>query len=363
MSDYIKTLEYYFEDGSHIVFEKYTINALDGIIKNKKSGKTPSYGKGRYNVCGVVDDEGKLRTIRIARAVASTFIGKPATFEHTADHIESKQKKNDALMNIRWNCKKGQSSNRIMPKTNKTAFVVVKNGVEKTVKEWVAHMNANRTLEEREFTKGDISYYAQRKTRGFAYKEYPLLEGEKWEPIKGSKNKRGDYWEISNMNRVKWNTKYAENVLSGKRLGCSNGYPIVGINGKNLYCHILAFKTFYPELWATKEPEEMVLHEDDDKKDFRPHKLRLGTASNNAKDSHTNGKRDGTKSARIKCASYVNGVLEKDDYTSIIDAAEYLKSKESFEISIKNIAGNIGKALSDKYEWNIAYGRTWQKIV
>ena len=44
MFDYlVKTLEYYFEDGSHVIFEKYTIDTL-GIIKNKKSGKTPSYG-------------------------------------------------------------------------------------------------------------------------------------------------------------------------------------------------------------------------------------------------------------------------------------------------------------------------------
>ncbi|AGE59189.1 hypothetical protein PBCVOR070422_687L [Paramecium bursaria Chlorella virus OR0704.2.2] len=358
------TLEYYFEDESHVVFSKYTCDTL-GIIKNKKSGKTPRYGKGTYNRCVLIDDDGKERTIRVARAVASTFLGKPPTPEHTVDHIASGQKKNDALTNIRWLCKKGQSSNRIIPKTNKTAFVVVKDGVEKTVKEWVAHMNANTTLEEREFTKGDISYYAQRKTRGFAYKEYPDLEGEDWKPIKGSKTKRGDYWNISNMNRVKWITSIGtENVLWGERLGHNcDGYPIIGINGKNLYCHILAFAAFYPEMWATKEPEEMVLHEDDDNEDFRPHKLRLGIASNNAKDSHTNGKRDGTKSARIKCASYVNGVLEKDDYTSLADAAKYLISKECFEISIKNIAGNIGKALSDKYEWNIAYGRTWQKIL
>ena len=65
MSDYIKTLEYYFEDESHVIFEKYTINALDGIIKNKKSGKTPSYENGTYNRCGVYDDDGKKRKIYV----------------------------------------------------------------------------------------------------------------------------------------------------------------------------------------------------------------------------------------------------------------------------------------------------------
>ncbi|AGE59005.1 hypothetical protein PBCVOR070422_168L [Paramecium bursaria Chlorella virus OR0704.2.2] len=350
-----ETLEYYFEDESHIIFSKYTIDTL-GIIKNKKSGKTPSYGNEEYNMCGVYDDEGGYRNIRVARAVASTFIGKPPTPEHTADHIESKQKKNDALTNIRWNCKKGQINNRIMPDTQKSAFIVVKDGVEKTVNEWVECMNAMKSPKERKFTKSMISSYAQKKQRGFAYKEYPDLDGERWEEIEGSKNRKGR-WEISNMNRVKYITNHAENVLWGDCLGRINGYPIVGINGKQWLCHILAFATFHPELWKAKEPEDMVLHEDDDKEDFRPHKLRLGTSSENHKDSHDNGKYDGTKSARMKCASYIDNVLEKD-HLSLTDAAEYLKTKGYPKASKQGIT----QALSDKYKSKSAYGRTWQKL-
>ena len=257
-----ETLEYYFEDESHVIFEKYTINTL-GIIKNKISGKTPSYGNRAYNECGVYDDDGKWRWIRVARAVASTFLGKPPTPQHTADHIESEQKKNDALSNIRWKCKPGQRANQIRQDTLKSAIIVVKDGDEKTVKEWVDFMNATKTPKEREFTKGMIEQYAQRKTRGFAYKIYPDLEGEDWKKIEGSKNTQGR-WEISNMNRVKYITNHAENVLWGERLGRKNGYPFVNINGKICYCHILAFTAFHPELWAAKELEEMVCHEDDD---------------------------------------------------------------------------------------------------
>ncbi|AGE58014.1 hypothetical protein PBCVNW6652_466L [Paramecium bursaria Chlorella virus NW665.2] len=357
MSDYlVKTLEYYFEDGSHVIFKKYTIDT-NGIIKNKISGQTPSYGKGTYNICGVTDDDGKRRNILVGRAVASTFLGKSPTLEHTADHIESEQKKNDTLSNIRWNCKKGQASNRIMPETFKTAFVVVNDGVEKTVNEWVEHMNNMKNPEEREFTKSMIISYAQKKQRGFAYKEYPDLSGEDWKEIEGSKNKKGR-WKISNMNRVKYITNHAENVLWGDRLGWSGGYPIITINGVMRLCHILAFTAFYPELWKAKKPEEIVRHEDDDKEDFRPHKLRLGTHSDNAKDSRDNGKYDGTKSARKKCASYINGVLEKDDYISLIDAAEYLKSNGYPKAS----QSGISQALSDKYKCNIIYGRTWVSI-
>ena len=357
MSDYIKTLEYYFEDETHVIFEKYTIDAL-GIVKHKESGKTPSYRNKVYNTCGVYDNDGKLRMIQVARAVASTFLGKPPTPSHTADHIESEQKKNDALSNIRWLCKSGQSSNQIRQDTLKSAFVVTKDGIEKTMNEWVAHMNAMKTPEEREFTYNMIAKYAQKKQRGFAYKKYPDLEGEKWLEIEGSKTKRGDYWKISNMNRVKYITSIGtENVLSGERFGRLNGYPTININGKQRLCHILAFKTFYPELWKKKEPEEMVLHEDDDKENFRPHKLRLGTASDNTKDSYANGKYDGTKTARVKCASYIDNVLEKDDYISLADAAEYLKSKGYSKASYRS----IGNALSGYQK--TAYDRTWQKIL
>ncbi|AGE51263.1 hypothetical protein PBCVCVG1_680L [Paramecium bursaria Chlorella virus CVG-1] len=347
-----ETLEYYFEDESHVVFSKYTIDTL-GIIKNKISGKTPSYGNEEYNRCGVYDDEGKQHMIRVARAVASTFLGKLPTPEHTADHIESKQKKNDALTNIRWNDQNGQRDNQIRSETYKSAFIIVKDGIEKTANEWVDHMNATKLPKEREFTNGMIAKYAQRKTRGFAYKEYPDLEGEDWKSIKSSKNKRG-HWKISNMNRVKYiTTTGTENVLWGERLGWCGGYPVVRINGKLWLCHILAFEAFNPKV---VRGDMLVRHENDEKEDFRPHKLLLGTAPDNGKDSHVNGKRDGTKSVRMKCASYIDGVHE-EDHLSQSAAAEYLKSK-----GYPKASGNkISMALSGVQK--LAYGRTWQKIL
>ena len=199
--------------------------------------------------------------------------------------------------------------------------------------------------------------YAIRKQHGFAYKEYTDLPGEDWREIEGSKNKRDDYWKISNMNRVKWITSAGtENVLWGKRLGRSNGYPIISINGKTCRCHILAFAAFHEELWDAKKPEESVLHENDNKEDFRPHKLRLGTQTDNMKDSHTNGKRDGTKSARMKCASYVNGMHE-EDHLSQDNAAKYLKSKGYPKASKQGIS----MALSG--DRKSAYGCTWKKIM
>ncbi|AGE53044.1 hypothetical protein PBCVFr5L_017R, partial [Paramecium bursaria Chlorella virus Fr5L] len=130
------------------------------------------------------------------------------------------------------------------------------------------------------------------------------------------------------------------------------------INKKSYLCHVLAFMMFHQKEWKARNPGDIVLHEKDDKLDFRPEMLRLGTQSDNAKDAHDNGKHDGTKSARMKCASYVNGVFEKN-HDSQTAAAEYIKSKGLSKVCVANIGRAIGMALSGTRD--TAYGRTWKK--
>ncbi|AGE56238.1 hypothetical protein PBCVNEJV1_254L [Paramecium bursaria Chlorella virus NE-JV-1] len=365
-----ETLVYYFDkEEEPVIFSKNTIDTL-GVIRNKKSGRVLSYGNGVYNQTSVIDDAGKRRSIFVGRAVASTFMGAPPTPAHTADHINSKQKKNDTLENIRWLDKKRQSDNRDVPETYKSANIIVKDGVEKTSKEWVAHMNEHKAPEQREYTVGMIKNYAIRKQYGFAYKEYPDLPGEVWRPVKvpgdenevpekGTTNGKGEYWKISNKNRVKFITNHAENILEGDRLGLLNGYPNIRIDNKSYYCHVLAFMMFRETEWAARNPGEIVLHEKDDKLDFRPEKLRLGTQSDNTKDSYDNRKRDGTKTARMKCASYINGVFEKD-YESQTAAAKFIKSKGLSNASVANVVSRICSALSG--DCNTTYKRTWKKL-
>ena len=345
----MSTLEYYFENGSHVIFEKYTIDT-NGIIRNKKTGKIVCTRKsGVYNSCNVRDNDGKIYGVRVCRALASTFYGKPPTLTHTADHVD-RNPENDTLDNTRWNCKKGQCDNRTMPETFKSAFIIIKDDMEKTTKEWVVFLRTDTNHLKREYTESMIKSYAQKKQHGFSFKKYPDLPGEVWKMIQGSKNWKG-YWEISDMNRVKYVTKYAEKVLSGERLGLKNGYPIIA-PGK---CHILSFKTFYPKEYGTKKPDEVVLHTGDDKLDFRPHMLRLGTTSDNMYDAHDNGCHDGTKTARTRCVSYINGVFEAE-HDSQTEAAKYLKLI-GFE---KGNISAIGKVINEKRF--SAYGRTWKKI-
>jgi len=348
-------LVYDFEDGTHVIFNKYTIE--NGIIKNAK-GEPMTYSKNKsgYNRCDVYDDNGKQRRILVGRAIASTIYGPPPTLDHTADH-KDKNRGNDIDINICWATKSDQSNNRSMPETFKTARVVIKDGIEKTGNEWVDHLKDEKNPYDREYTITVILKYAQKKQHGFAYKEYPDLPGEIWKEIIGSKNGRGNYWKISNMNRVKFVTNHAENVLSGDRLGLMSGYPTITINGKHLLCHILSFMTFFPEEYANKKLDEFVLHEDDDPLDFRPHKLRLGTQSENIIDSYNNGKRDGTKTARMKCVSYIDGVYEIT-HDSQDDAVKYLRHIGYDKAS----NGRISDMLNPETTRKTAYDRTWKKL-
>lgn len=346
-----RTLEYHYADGRHVIFDKYTMDTT-GISRSKKSGKELSFRLlNGYYMMTVYDNDGKNCQISVARAVASTFLGKPSTLQHTADHIISNQKLNNDISNIRWACKRGQSNNRTTPNKYKSAFVIVKDGLEMTTKEWLEHLKNTKNYFGKSYTATIINRYAIGRHHGFSYKEYPDLEGEVWKHVKDSENKRGR-WEISNKSRMKYVTKHMSNVLSEEQFNMVNGYPYVGINGKQKLCHILSFEAFYPDI---PRGDLIVLHNHDDKTDFKPENLRLGSASENAMDAYDNGRRSGTKSARTKCASYIDGILEKE-HDSQTDAMKYLRDN-GYE---KATSSNISLVLSGDRE--NAYGRTWNLI-
>jgi len=356
-------LKYYFENDHEVcvIFDKYTFDK-NGVVRNKATGEAlrPSIDEAGYHCVGVQDVSGKRRGIRIARAIASTFIGPPPTKAHTAEHKDT-NRVNDTLENIEWATKEEQNKNRTVPDTVKTAFLVVRDGDEKTRKEWADYLNSKgeKNPYGREYTSTMIKQYAIRKQHGFAYKEYPDLEGEVWKDVEDSENNRG-MWRVSNMNRAKYVTNNAENVLEGERLGLMIGYPTIKINGKQWHLHIVVFTTFFPDEWAKKKPDEMVLHKEDDRMDFRPEMLYLGTRSQNGKDAHDNGKYDGTLSARMKCASYIDGVFEKK-HESQLAAAEYLRTNGCDKASHKNISLALNGTKKDGSPM-VRYGRTWRRI-
>lgn len=339
-------LQYYFYDGTLVEFTNYTIDEHGDI--RSETGKMMSTRKsGEYNRCSVRACSGKRRHILVGRALASTFCGPPPTLAHTADHID-RNPDNDTLQNIRWATKSEQSLNREVPKRSNSAFIIVNGEIEMTANEWVDHLeNKTKCLA---YNAKMIDTYAAKKQHGYAYKVYPDLPGEVWKDVVISQGKL----MISNMNRVKVTARHTENVISGERLGLLMGYPFVSFYGKNWHCHTLAFMSFFPEEYATREENDIILHEDDDRLDFRPHKLRLGTGAENSRDAHNNGKYAGKQKARVRCASYINGEFERE-HESQSAATSYLRSNGHPKAS----HSHIRRGLDNKHK-NV-YGRTWVK--
>jgi hypothetical protein len=334
--------------------KEYTIDTL-GILRYAK----PRVGRESPNIRWVdgyaivtITHNKKRRHLRVARIASSTFLGSPPDPSYTADH-KFRNRSDDRLDNIRWLDPSEQIKNQDRPETYKSAFIIVNDTLNKemTVKEWTDMFKKPNGESYHPIT---IARFAREKKHGFCVKEYPDLEGEIWKPVIGSENKNGR-WEVSNMSRMKYITEYVENVFSGDRLGLRGGYPIVKINGKNVECHVVVFKTWFPDLYAAMKPHEMILHEKDDRLDFRPEKLRIGTPPDNGKDAHKNGKYDGTKSEYQKCASYIDGVFEKE-HESQHDAAKYLKENGWPKAS----SGSISQVLLGKRP--TAYGRTWKNL-
>ncbi|AGE56540.1 hypothetical protein ATCVNEJV2_164L [Acanthocystis turfacea Chlorella virus NE-JV-2] len=348
----MKTLEYHWDDGTHTVFTGYTIDN-DGVVRNVKTGKVMTQSKnanGYYKV--TIRYEGKSHTIRVARAIASTFLGPPTTPHHTADHKDN-NRGNDVLSNICWEDKSGQAKNRKVPSANKSAFIIEKDGIEHTANEWENVLENETTSSGGKYTACVILHYAQRQQYGFRYKTFTNLRGEVWKVVPYSKNKMGE-WFISNKNRIKYKTIYAENVLAIEKLTRSVGYPVVYINGKTWFCHYLSMMTFRPKEYAAKLPGDIILHKNDNKLDFNPFRLRWGTPPENGKDAHKNGKYDGTKTAQKPVASYIDGVLERE-HENLHDAARYLREKGYSDANHQGV--------NRASENNIAcYDRTWNYL-
>ncbi|AGE56806.1 hypothetical protein ATCVNEJV2_978L [Acanthocystis turfacea Chlorella virus NE-JV-2] len=315
----MKTLEYYWDDGSHTVFKGYTIGKNSDVTNTKINHVMTQHEDDNGYIVVTVRHEGTQHGIRVARAMASTFLGPPPTLHHTAEH-DDRNRKNNNLKNIIWLCKPGQAENRDVPTDYNSAFIIVRHGVELTAKDWV---KVYKKPNGEEYVAGSIAIFARQQKHEFKYKIFQNLHGEVWKAVAGSKNKKGE-WFISNKNRMKYKTTNAENVLTVDQLHKDNGYPEVKINGKMWKCHYLSMMTFRPREYAAKLPGDIIMHKNDDKLNFNPFRLHWGTRQENGKDAHRNGKYDDTKSAQKSVTSYINGEFEKE-HESLHDAERYLQ--------------------------------------
>jgi hypothetical protein len=347
-------LHYFFDDGRHIIFEKYEIDMF-GNLYYRRSGYLLSYNKiGEYDVVTLRVSK-KTYTIRKARAIVSTFHGQPPNIKYTTEHIDCMNKDNDIVCELTWMDPSGQTKNRNYPKDQKTGYIIVRDDHEMTVKEWVTFLKNEKNHMNRVYTEKMISDYARKLQYGFSYKVYEDLPDERWHVVINSESTRG-HWEVSDKNRIARVSKFTRNVVDVDRMRLDKNYPVVKINGKQRRLHDIAFEAYYPEKYASKLPKEMILHKNDDKLDFRPHMLYIGDASKNTKDAYDNGCYDNTKSARMPCVSYINDVFEKQ-HDSLIDAEKYLRVNGHPKADDSAIREALN-ALKNKNVL-IRYGRTW----
>ncbi|ABT14845.1 hypothetical protein NY2A_B446R [Paramecium bursaria Chlorella virus NY2A] len=325
------TLRYFKDDGEYEIFDDYTIDT-NRVIERKDDGRPPTpHVNNGYTYINVRKDK-KSYTRSLARAILSTFLGPPPDMTFTADHIKSEHKLDDDLSNLRWLHQSGQKNNRNMSETRRSARLIVNDlfpGDELTAKEWCELLTKPDGTKYSNIT---ILEWTLNKYNGFSYKIYDDLvdpdEPKKKEEWKIVSDPDKNHVEISNMNRVKDVTfsesrHKEEHVRTAEELHLDNGYPCITIDGVKHHLHILVFQLWHPEKWKNKKTDEMVLHRKDNKFDFRPENLYLGTGSKNLKDSYDNGKRDGTKTARQACVAYKDDTIVKE-FKSISDAARYL---------------------------------------
>lgn len=96
----MSTLVYYFLNGTCETFEKYTINSRGVLVHVPTGTVLDNHERFGYNMAEVTDGDGSLRVISVARAIASTFLGRPSKWD-AVEHID-KDTRNDRVGNIRW---------------------------------------------------------------------------------------------------------------------------------------------------------------------------------------------------------------------------------------------------------------------
>lgn len=102
-----------------IGFPKYLVSSLgnvksDKTKSNKLSGRVlkPAFAeKGKYKFVTLMEDNGKKRTMRIARLVCEAFHGEKPSARHHVCHNNGDSQDNRAI-NLRWDTPEGNQADR-----------------------------------------------------------------------------------------------------------------------------------------------------------------------------------------------------------------------------------------------------------
>lgn len=266
--------QWYIKDTQISVSNKGRLKSCRGVIT------TPRPRKDGYSSVEV-----KGHTFRITHLILHAFNIKQRTNEHKYVNHKDLDPTNNCLENLEW-CTAAENnmhSYRTNPNRKSNAAKQSK-PVECYINgKWEKIASANEAARHFNLDHGSIRQACRKnwQPKGHTFRygtphELDKFENEEWRTIPNSKA------EVSSLGRFK-DTRGVVKTPSA----CTNGYVVVGLNGKLHRIHILIAQCFLPP----PLPEQtQVDHKDGEPSNNRLENLRWVTPSENIKNSYANNK-------------------------------------------------------------------------
>ena len=321
-----KTVEYFSDDGAHLILDKYETDCQ--VVRKKttkRNVKIHTSKKGYQFVPLYANKESKKsRNFLLHRLFASTFYGKPEHPSFTPNH-KNRIKGDNRVDNLEWASKKEQVEDRneyeqpnmripivrVDSRGNETYFDGSYDAAKRTshtrssIREWC--------YKHRKCMAKDV--YGGRYTWKFA--DTPEdLPGENWKFVEGEKKAVSQFGRVLvHMNEFYTSKRYAKEYTS------EGGYPAISVNGKMKFIHVLVAEQFIDN----PENKPIVNHIDRmDTENASVANLEWATASENTLHAYDNGAFDGTTSARMAIRAVKLDTGEEFKFSSQHEAAKVL---------------------------------------
>ena len=275
---------YYTTDEKRI-YDCYEIHDKTGEIRNNKTNQYISSSDGKNTVRVTLFRNRKGEKVSVARAILSTFVGKPPTIYHTADHMNTNHQDN-RLENLRWATKSEQSYNQTRNGERDYKRIPIIVSIDNIEKEYQSISEASRDLGISGGTVHNIlneTFDSSRKFKNITikYKEITQdLQDEIWLELEEKPNVY-----ISQYGRVKFTRSRVTIIRSSAEIARERGnnYPSIALFNKKYYIHRLVAKYFLPIADCVYNTDLVIDHLDCDKNNASASNLQWVSRSENTR--------------------------------------------------------------------------------